>query len=191
MGIPGWCFSTRSAPTDARFPTPAPSHRTLREAVVTKLGLQAELLFVDDKQVLVETGPETPGAAILDAARRCEADLIVVASNRLHGAARWLWDSASAEVFENTDRPVLVVHVEDAGVHGPIANLLCVTDVAGPPKALVDLAGRLLPAAGELRVVLLHVAEDGLEQDASRLLANDPPPSPGQHAGGNAGRSSG
>lgn len=168
--IPG-----HSAPTEARIPTPAPSHQALREAFITRLGLQAELLSVDDKQILVETRPETSGAAILDAARRCRADLIVVASSRLQGAARWLSDSVSAEVFDNADRPVLVVHAEDAGVHGPICNLLCVSNIGGPPKALVALARHLLPSQ-ELRVVVLRVAEDGVAADAARLLASDLPP---------------
>lgn len=165
-----------AAPTDPRSPSPGPPHEILHDAVLRALGGQAEVFAVDDAQLLVETRPESPGTAILDAARRVRAELIVVASSRLQGAARWLSDSVSAEVFEHADRPVLVVHPEDAGFKGPMESVVVVTDTEALPRRSLVFATRLLPSKDELRVVLLHVAEDSVEAGAARLLSDDPRP---------------
>ncbi|NWG71027.1 MAG: universal stress protein [Parvularculaceae bacterium] len=71
-------------------------------AAMKELGLRAD-------QAELHSIYYSPAQTILDAAKRCEADLIVIGSRRQSALARYMLGSVSAEVLQSAEMDVLVV----------------------------------------------------------------------------------
>lgn len=86
-------------------PTEADQHEaaesTLRQAVIEALGDQA-----DGVQLLVSAG--TASSVLVQAARKFEADLVVLSRRPVHSPA-WLVGEVSQHVLRNAPCPVLIV----------------------------------------------------------------------------------
>jgi len=98
------------------------------------------------------------GQAILDAAQKEGADLVVVGTRGLTGLKRVFLGSVAARVIRDAPCPVLAIPAEEKGVHRPIRRLLVPTDFSDDAQRAVDAALRVLGAvSAEMKITLLHV----------------------------------
>jgi nucleotide-binding universal stress UspA family protein len=103
-----------------------------------------------------------PVSSILVAAKRCNADLVIMGTHLRHGWRRALLGSVSAGVMHGSDCPVLTVAAGDAYVQAPpvaITNLLCPVNFTDVARESLRVAARLAEAFGA-HLNIVHVIEN-------------------------------
>ena len=91
-------------------------------------------------------------------------DLIVMATERRTGWARWRQQSVAESVLRRTKRPTLVIGNRDAADESKFANVLVAVDLSPASTALIDLALRL-PGDESRQLTVVH-AINGIEAAA-------------------------
>lgn len=144
---------------------PAPEFVPLPQQYYTQLheeataALDAEAKELRDAGVTVECDlvQDHPVAAVLAAAKRHDASLIVAGTRGRTGWRRALLGSTAARLVRESPRPVLTVHRPDTGTPRPIRTILVPTDFSEDAALAADAAARLLCTPGDQhRIVLLH-----------------------------------
>jgi nucleotide-binding universal stress UspA family protein len=123
-----------------------------------------------DVDCLVERSEEGVGAAVIDAAERCDADLITLGTHGRKGVRRLVVGSEAEEVIRGADRPVLAVrHPEGKGEEGE--------PDAGEPHAINRL---LVPVdlSEHSRGAYAHAVELARKYDADLHLLHVVQPTP-------------
>lgn len=93
-----------------------------------------------------------------------DVDLIVMATKRRTGWARWRQRSVAESVLRRTKRPTLVIGNEDAADESTFANVLVAVDLSQASTALIDRALRL-PGDESRQLSVIH-AVNALEAGA-------------------------
>jgi nucleotide-binding universal stress UspA family protein len=129
--------------TEARQEAAESAERAAEQA--RSLGLDAEATPI---------GPATPPwAALLDAAHRLGADVLVAGTRGRGAFARVLLGSTSSSLLHHSDVPLLVVPDGHGALDGPVAVAYDGSDGA---RHAIDAAGRLLPGRA---TVVVHAWE--------------------------------
>ena len=107
--------------------------------------------------ITVRTATGSPAAELIDAARTARASLIVVGTEGLGRARRFVFGSTTLRTMRGSDRPVLAVPPprQGAATDDAIQRILCGIDFSEPSKAAAAEAvalGRLL----NVPVTLVH-----------------------------------
>ncbi len=142
--------------------SPAAAQRTIDELVdlarrqaaeTAEQGVeQARALGLDAEAA--EVGPAVPAsAALLDAAHRLEADVLVCGTRGRGGFARALLGSTSSSLLHRADVPLLVVPDGGGSLDGPV--VVAYDGSAGATRA-VETVGRLLPGRPTVVVHAWH-----------------------------------
>ena len=145
------------------FAPAAPSHRT--EAARSSRALQDVCLFIrraacaPDVAVVVEESTHIEHA-IVEAARRLSADLIVMGSHGRAGMKRRLPGSITEHVLRAATCPVMVVPPHDDVPPSTVSfeHIVCAIDFADSPLAALSWALSLAQVA-DARLSLLHVID--------------------------------
>lgn len=132
-----------------------------REAEETAQGAvdRARTYGLDAEIVSVSPSGGPAWAALLDAAHRTDAEVLVCGTRGRGAFARSLLGSTSWSLLHNTDVPLLVVPEEDVALDGP-----AVIAFDGSPGAAhaIDVAGRVLRGRG---AVVVHAWEPTFHRD--------------------------
>lgn len=113
---------------------------------------QARTLGLDAQPVTV--APSAPAwAALLDAAHRLGADLLVCGTRGRGAFARALLGSTASSLLHNTDLPLLVVPDGGGGLDGPV---VAAYDGSEGAQRAIQTVGRLLPGRA---TVVVHAWE--------------------------------
>jgi nucleotide-binding universal stress UspA family protein len=114
------------------------------KAKLEKLGLR----------VTSEVFEDLPGFAIAAAAKRAQADLIVMGSRGLTGVKHAVFGSVAERTVRTAPCPVLTVKAEGGALQ--LRNILVAMDFSASAKKALELAQDLAKRAGPAHVILLH-----------------------------------
>jgi nucleotide-binding universal stress UspA family protein len=138
-------------------PLPPSLHEQLRAAALARLEESAERIRGEGLEVStsIEIGPAVD--AVMEAAEKEAADLVVMGTRGLTGWRHLLLGSTAERVIQRLTCPVLTVHPSDASQHRPVRTVLVPTDFSPFADLAAHAAVRLLgPQGSEARVILLH-----------------------------------
>lgn len=128
-----------------------------REAASKRLAEETERLVAAGVPTTSEllVGPACP--AVIEAAKKHAADMIVIGTRGLTGFKHLLLGSTAEHIVQSSELPVLTVHPADADGGRPLRSVLVPTDFSDDANKAIAQAGRLLGAARPNgRLVLLH-----------------------------------
>jgi nucleotide-binding universal stress UspA family protein len=128
-----------------------------REAASKRLAEETERLVATGVPTTSEllVGPACP--AVIEAAKKHAADMIVIGTRGLTGFKHLLLGSTAEHIVQSSEVPVLTVHPADADGGRPLRSVLVPTDFSDDANRAIAQAGRLLRAAHPSgRLVLLH-----------------------------------
>jgi nucleotide-binding universal stress UspA family protein len=104
-----------------------------------------------------EVGVGAAFEIVIEAARRHEADVIVVGTRGHTNWKRLLLGSTAARLVRNAPCPVFTIHPTDAGPPRPVRTVLVPTDFSEDAALAAEAATRILGVTGaDRRLVLLH-----------------------------------
>lgn len=145
------------------YVTPQPEFESrLRDEIVRHV---ASIMGAKPYEIRITTGQPVP--AILESAKECSADLIVVGTHQHGGLQRVLLGSTSDGVLYGSQCPVLTVAGGDSPSEKPatVRKILCpvnFTDVARDSMLAAARLAHVLSA----KLVIVHVIEPGEVTDA-------------------------
>lgn len=141
-------------------PAPEAAAEAYLEKVSARLGGRVE----------TEVATGDPATALLRAAERRKADLVVFTSHGEGGLGRWLFGSVAQKILRGCARPLLVVRALEASKQAP-RRILVPLDGSVASEATLPHAFALARVWGA-PVTLLHVVpEKGVEASDSKLRA--------------------
>jgi nucleotide-binding universal stress UspA family protein len=141
------------APTETLYVTAKPEHEAqLRTEVEQHVAATMEGRPYD-----IEVTVGQPIPAILSAARRRHADLIVMGTHLRHGWRRAILGSVSDGVLHGSECPVLTVASRESRI-ATITNILCPVNFTEVARESLHVAARLAATVGA-RLTIVHVLE--------------------------------
>lgn len=116
-----------------------------------------------------------PAFQILQEARDCDADLIVMATHGRKGVARVVLGSVAEAVLHATPCPLLTIPPRDGGPGEPLRRVLCAVDFSpSSPATLSHALAMVQEAKGALTVLnVIDPAFSAGPPDAARARAED------------------
>ena len=128
-----------------------------RTGVKQQLEREAEQVRRGGITVDCELGVGAAFDIVIEAARRHNADVIVVGTRGRTNWKRLLLGSTAARLVRNAPCPVLTVHPTDAGSPRPVRTVLVPTDFSEDAAIAAEAATRIRGVTGaDQRLVLLH-----------------------------------
>ncbi len=142
-----------AAPTETLYITAKPEHEAQLRTEVEQHAAPA----MEGRPYDVEVTVGQPIPAILSAARRRRADLIVMGTHLRHGWRRALLGSVSDGVLHGSECPVLTVAGRESRI-ATITNILCPVNFTDVARESLHVAARLAGTLGA-RLTVVHVVE--------------------------------
>ena len=129
----------------------------VRTSVKQQLEREAEQARSGGITVDCELGVGAAFEIVIEAARRHEADVVVVGTRGRTNWKRLLLGSTAARLVRNAPCPVLTVHPTDAGFPRPLRTVLVPTDFSDDAALAAEAVIRIRGVTGaDQRLVLLH-----------------------------------
>jgi nucleotide-binding universal stress UspA family protein len=140
------------------IPFPAEVYEEDRRRCEQELAERAERIRAGGTPVDTMLIEGQASGALLGAAQKCGADVIVAGTRGQTGLKRVFLGSTASRLVRHATIPVLTVHPEHAQQHRPIRTILVPTDYSDDAELALKEAVRILsPVSANARVVLLHV----------------------------------
>ena len=139
------------------LPSPPDLTAELREAARRRLGETAATVRERGLRVDADLLLGLPSLAIVEAAKKRGADLVVIGTRGLTGIRHLLLGSTAERVVQKAPCPVLSVHTGDLDQHRRVRRILVPTDFSRDAEVATAAALDLLPPGGEdAELVLMH-----------------------------------
>ena len=131
---------------------------------------EVERIGGDGVAIETEIRHDDPAAALRDAARDGQADLVVIGTRGQSRLEHLLLGSVAERVVATSPVPVLSVHAEDFDRHRPLRRVLVPTDFSEEALRSARTALELLGARGKGELVLMHAYHIPVEYSAYGAL---------------------
>jgi nucleotide-binding universal stress UspA family protein len=161
-----------SAVTPEMAAIPASFWRDLRSYAERKTAEQQKKVEQKGVRCTTEIVEDVPGFAIAAAAKRANADLIVMGSRGLSGVKHAVLGSVAERTVRTAPCPVLTVKHEGGALR--LRTILVAMDFSPSAHRALELAKELAKSAGPAHVILVHAYYIPVELEQYLIQKGDP-----------------